>query len=66
VLDRGRSQSVFLDLGGGYVEPREVKTGETFGDRIQIRDGLKPGERIVVSGNFLLDSEVRMRSRTSW
>lgn len=66
VLDRGRTQFVFLDLGNGYVEPRQVSTGEPFGDRIQIREGLQPGQRIVVSGNFLLDSEARMRSTTSW
>jgi Cu(I)/Ag(I) efflux system membrane fusion protein len=66
VLDRGRTQVVFLDLGGGYLEPHEVRTGEKFASRVQIREGLKPGQRIVVSGNFLLDSEVRMRSRTSW
>ena len=59
VLDSGRRQVVFVDLGNGYVEPREVKTGETFGDRLEIARGLKPGERIVTSGAFLLDSETR-------
>jgi membrane fusion protein, copper/silver efflux system len=61
VVDSGRSQTVFLDLGDGYVQPREVTTGERFGDRVEIVRGLKPGERIVTSGNFLLDSESRMR-----
>jgi membrane fusion protein, copper/silver efflux system len=62
VLDRGRTQAVFVDLGGGYLEPREVRTGERFGDRVEIVQGLKPGERIVASGNFLLDSENQLRS----
>jgi Cu(I)/Ag(I) efflux system membrane fusion protein len=61
VLDSGRTQRVFVDLGGGFVEPREVHTGERFGDRIEILSGIRPGQRIVISGNFLLDSESRMR-----
>jgi len=61
VVDSGRSQTVFLDLGDGYVEPREVTTGERFGDRVEIVRGLAAGQRIVTSGNFLLDSESRMR-----
>ena len=63
VLDGGRTQQVFVDLGNGYVEPRQVKTGEHFGDRVEIVRGLKPGERIVTSGNFLLDSETQMRAK---
>ncbi len=63
VLDGGRKQEVFVDLGGGYLAPREVKTGERFGDRVEIVKGLKTGERIVTSGNFLLDSESQMRGR---
>jgi Cu(I)/Ag(I) efflux system membrane fusion protein len=62
VLDRGRTQAVFVDLGGGYLEPREVRTGERFGDRVEIVQGLIPGQRIVTSGNFLLDSENQLRS----
>jgi Cu(I)/Ag(I) efflux system membrane fusion protein len=42
-------------------EPREVRTGWSFADRVEIVDGLKEGERIVVSGNFLIDSESRMK-----
>jgi len=63
VLDGGRKQEVFVDLGNGYLAPREVKTGERFGDRVEIVKGLKTGERIVTSGNFLLDSESQMRGR---
>jgi RND family efflux transporter MFP subunit len=63
VLDRGRTQAVFVDLGGGYLAPREVKTGERFGQRVEIVHGLAPGQRIVTSGNFLLDSESQMRLR---
>ena len=62
VVDGGRSQTVFLDLGGGFFEPRTVKTGERFDGRVEILSGLEEGQRIVTSGNFLLDSESRLRS----
>ncbi len=61
VLDTGRTKRVFVDRGHGYFEPRRVATGWRFGDRVEITHGLAPGERIVVSGNFLVDSESRMK-----
>jgi hypothetical protein len=64
VLDSGRRKIVFVSLEGGYFEPREVKTGWRFDDRVEIVQGLVPGEKIVVSGNFLIDSESRMKLAT--
>jgi len=61
VLDAGLRQTVFVDRGNGYFEPRNVHLGSRVGDQVQIAQGLMPGERIVVSGNFLLDSESRMK-----
>jgi membrane fusion protein, copper/silver efflux system len=61
VLDAGLRQSVFVDRGNGYFEPRTVHLGSRIGDQVEIVQGLQPGERIVVSGNFLLDSESRMK-----
>ena len=61
VLDSGLNKTVFVDGGEGVFEPRPVETGWRFGGRIQIVKGLEPGERIVTSGNFLLDSESRMQ-----
>ncbi|MFZ2447061.1 MAG: efflux RND transporter periplasmic adaptor subunit [Syntrophobacteraceae bacterium] len=61
VLDSGIRKTVFVDRGNGFFEPREVKTGWRFGDLVEIREGLEPGERIVISGNFLIDSESRMK-----
>ncbi|HXY53487.1 MAG TPA: efflux RND transporter periplasmic adaptor subunit [Nitrospirota bacterium] len=58
----GLKTTVFIDRGHGFFEPREVETGWRFGNRVEIVRGLMPGERIVVSGNFLIDSESRMRS----
>jgi membrane fusion protein, copper/silver efflux system len=61
VLDSGLRKTVFVARGDGYFEPRRVETGWRHGDRVQIISGLMDGERVVVSGNFLIDSESRMR-----
>ena len=61
VLDSGVRKTVFVEAGDGYFEPRLVETGWCTGDLIQITKGIEPGERVVVSGNFLLDSESRMK-----
>lgn len=61
VVDTGRSRIVFVDVGDGYFEPRMVETGRRLGGRIEILRGIMPGERVVVSGNFLVDSESRMK-----
>jgi RND family efflux transporter MFP subunit len=62
VLNSGDRQVVFLDRGAGVFEPREVKIGVQSGDRIEILSGLQPGERIVTSGNFLIDSESQLKA----
>lgn len=62
VLDAGDRQTVFVDRGNGYLEPRQVKVGERLGDRITITSGLTAGERVVASGTFLVDSESQLRS----
>ena len=61
VLDAGLRKTVYVDRGNGFFEPRAVQTGAQLGNQVQILHGLKAGERIVVSGNFLLDSESRMK-----
>ena len=61
VLDSGLKKTVFVDRGNGYFEPRQVETGRSLGERVEISRGLMPGEKIVVSGNFLIDSEARMQ-----
>jgi multidrug efflux pump subunit AcrA (membrane-fusion protein)/YHS domain-containing protein len=65
VVDTGRRKTVFVDLGDGHFEPRAVTTGWRYDDQVEILDGLMPGERIVVSGSFLIDSESRMRAATA-
>jgi membrane fusion protein, copper/silver efflux system len=61
VIDSGRQKTVFVAKGNGVFEPRSVETGWRIGDRVQITKGLEAGESIVMSGNFLIDSESRMR-----
>jgi multidrug efflux pump subunit AcrA (membrane-fusion protein) len=61
VLNSGDRQTVFVDRGNGNFEPRSVQVGLESGDRIEILRGLKAGERIVTSGNFLLDSESQLQ-----
>jgi YHS domain-containing protein len=61
VIDTGRRKIVYAVVGEGLFEPREVQTGWRTGDRVEIVRGLQPGEKIAVSGTFLLDSESRMR-----
>jgi membrane fusion protein, copper/silver efflux system len=61
VLDSGIAQTVFVERAAGLFEPRRVETGARFGDQVVIVKGLSPGERVVVAGTFLLDSETRMR-----
>lgn len=62
VIDTGERQVAFVSLGGGRFEPRNVRTGAEGQDgQIEILDGLKVGEVVVTSGQFLLDSESRLR-----
>jgi RND family efflux transporter MFP subunit len=62
VLDTGDRQTVFVDLGNGYLEPRPVVVGERYGDRVAITRGLSAGERVVSSGTFLIDSESQLKA----
>lgn len=65
VLDSGSEQIVFVAMGNGYFEPRKVALGPRLEDRIVVLSGLKPGEVIVTSGNFLIDSESRLKNAMS-
>lgn len=60
ILDAGVRKTVFVDRGKGYFEPRDVEVGRRMGDRVEIKSGLEVGERIVMSGNFLIDSESKL------
>lgn len=62
VLDSGLQKIVYVETSDGVFEPRPVEIGTTYGDRVTVTRGLGEGDRVVVSGNFLIDSESRMRS----
>jgi membrane fusion protein, copper/silver efflux system len=61
VVDTGLQQHVFVATGDRF-EPRAVTLGVQLADRVEVRAGLKEGERIVAAGVFLLDSESRLRA----
>jgi multidrug efflux pump subunit AcrA (membrane-fusion protein) len=62
VVMTGEHNVVFVVTQNGTLAPREVTLGARAGDRIEIRSGLLPGERVVASANFLIDAESRLSS----
>ncbi|MFO0982474.1 MAG: efflux RND transporter periplasmic adaptor subunit [Planctomycetota bacterium] len=62
IVDSGNRQLVFVDRGEGRFDPREVVVGPRADGHAVILDGLEAGEKVVTSGNFLVDSESRLRS----
>jgi len=62
VMDTGLRKIVFVQKDEGTFEPREIQTGVETDDGYEVKSGLKEGTRIVVSGNFLLDSESRVQA----
>jgi multidrug efflux pump subunit AcrA (membrane-fusion protein) len=62
VMDTGTRKIVFVQKDTGTFEPREIQTGWETDDGFEVKSGLKTGERIVISGNFLLDSESRVQA----
>jgi membrane fusion protein, copper/silver efflux system len=61
-LQSGTRQVVFVDHGEGNLEPREVQLGPMVNEQYVVLKGLKEGERIVTSANFLLDSESQLQA----
>jgi len=62
VLHAGSRQLVFVSRGQGNFDPREVQTAEQIGDKAIISKGLKAGETVVTSANFLIDSESQLQA----
>ncbi|HEV2418750.1 MAG TPA: FixH family protein [Terriglobia bacterium] len=62
VFQTGTQNIVFIDHGGGYLEPRNVELGPQAGGEFIVLKGLKAGERIVTSANFLIDSESQLQA----
>lgn len=64
VLDSGSEQRVFVDRGNGMFEPRTVTVGVRTREWYEILQGVKAGETVVTSSNFLIDSESNLKSAT--
>jgi Cu(I)/Ag(I) efflux system membrane fusion protein/cobalt-zinc-cadmium efflux system membrane fusion protein len=62
VFQSGTREIAFVDRGGGYFEPRDIEVGARAGDDFVVLKGLKAGERIVTSANFLIDSESQLQA----
>lgn len=62
LIRTGRNERVIVALGEGRFEARTVKAGIESGDWVEIASGLKSGEEVVVSGQFLIDSEASIKA----
>jgi Cu(I)/Ag(I) efflux system membrane fusion protein len=62
VIDSGTRKVVFVALGKGKFQPREVRVGASGGDAVEVISGLQAGEMVVTRANFLIDSESRLRA----
>jgi Cu(I)/Ag(I) efflux system membrane fusion protein len=61
VIDTGTSQVVYVDKGEGAFEPREVELGIRADGAVEVLRGIKAGEKVVSSANFLIDSEAQLK-----
>jgi Cu(I)/Ag(I) efflux system membrane fusion protein len=61
IMPTGERTLVFVDKGEGKLEPRSIRTSGKYGDFYEVIDGLKEGERIVSSANFLIDAESKVQ-----
>jgi Cu(I)/Ag(I) efflux system membrane fusion protein len=62
VIHSGTKNVVFLAVGDGKFQPREVLLGETNADYVEVVSGLEKGDGVVTRANFLVDSESRLRA----
>ena len=62
VLQSGARQIAFVDHGNGYLEPREIETGSHLDENFVVLKGLRAGEHVVASANFLIDSEAQLQA----
>ena len=60
LITTGAHNRVIVDLGGGRLQPREVRVGASAGGYTEVLAGLSGGERVVTSGQFLIDSEAEL------
>jgi Cu(I)/Ag(I) efflux system membrane fusion protein len=61
VMDTGKRKVVWVETSPGMFEPRDVQTGQQTDDKVQILSGIKPGDKVAVSGGYLIDSEAQLK-----
>ncbi len=67
VIPTGKRNIAFVDKGEGKLEPRFLELGRKFSDFYEVKSGLTEGERVVTSGNFLIDAEAKVQGALkSW
>lgn len=62
LIDSGQRQIALVEVAPGRFAPRPISIGQRSGDRVEVLDGLREGERVVVEGNFLIDAESNLRA----
>ena len=62
VIDSGSRQVVLVEAGEGRFQPRTIHVGARTADLVEVRDGLREGERVVVTANFLIDAESNLKA----
>ena len=62
VLQAGTRAIAFIDHGNGTLEPRTIEVGTQLDDSVIVLSGLKAGEKVVSSANFLVDSEAQLQA----
>lgn len=62
VMSTGERRIVFLSRDDGHIEPREITVLTDIGERTVVTGGLDEGEVVVISGNFLIDSESQLKA----
>jgi Cu(I)/Ag(I) efflux system membrane fusion protein len=61
VMPTGTRNVVFIKKGQGKLEPRIVQLGSKYGDSYEVQSGLREGEQVVASANFLIDAESKVQ-----
>jgi membrane fusion protein, copper/silver efflux system len=62
VIDNGTRQVVLVERGEGRFEPRPVRLGARADGYVEVREGVREGERVVVTANFLIDAESNLQA----
>ena len=61
VMPTGARNVAFLNKGEGKLEPRIIQLGSKYGDSYEVKEGLREGEQLITSANFLIDAESKVQ-----